>query len=387
MNQCRSSPKSKQKKISNYYIVKCAQPKDKYIPTPISELEKMKKAKVVKPYTPSSKVNWSDYTTTVANSEEIRKLIRRNGFVIVKDVLNSDECKEIIDGVWDSMEKITAKLDIPFDRKNPSTWKSIKKQRNTRDIYCDHGIVHSDVLWKIRQNPNILRVYSKLLRCRPKDLLVSFDGVSVHTPPEYGHNKRAWYNNDSWYHVDSGTDRKCFQSWVTALDVNPGDYTTGFFVESHKSFNKFRRKFNITSKKNFYKLRTKREMEYYEKRHRQIRISCPAGSLVVWDSRLMHSGLKPLKTRAKPNHRILCFISYGNRINASPKTIRKRIDLYRKRRATTHWTDINLCVAPEVKLENLTKLETFPLETEMLKSLVGFPVSKTLISYLNTKDE
>lgn len=379
-------PKYKQKKIRDYYIVKSyTQPKDKYIPTPLEKLKKMKKAKV-EPYIPfsnpqpshhaSTKVNYSNYTTTVSNSEEIQRLIKKNGFVIVKDVLNANECKEMIDGIWDSMEKITAKLNVPLDRNKSSTWGSIKKQHNIHNIYCDHGIVHTDALWKVRQNPNILRVYSKLLRCRPKDLLVSFDGVSVQTPPEYNNCKRGWYNNDSWYHVDSGTHKQCFQSWVTARDVNPEDYTIGFFVKSHKSFNNFRKQFNITSKKNFYKLRTKREVEYYETKHRQIRISCPAGSLVVWDSRLMHSGLKPLKTRTKPNHRTVCFISYGNRFNAAPKTIIKRINLYNNRRATTHWTDSNLCIAPEVKLEGLTKLETFPLETETLKSLVGFPDSK-----------
>ena len=384
----------KQKKLyDDYYIPEpYTQTKDLYIPTPIKRLKKLKKTKV-EPYVPriislnpstnpqpsryaSTDVNWLDFTTTVSNPEKIRRLIEKNGFVIVKDVLNADECKEVIDEIWDSMEKITAKLHVELDRNKPATWSNIKKQHNIRNIYCNHGIAHTDVLWKIRQNSNILQVYSTLLRCRPKDLLVSFDGVSVHTPPEYSNNKRGWYNNNSWYHVDSGTNRQCFQSWVTARDVNPGDYTIGFFVKSHKSFNNFRRRFNITSKKNFYKLRTKQEMEYYEARHHQIRISCPAGSLVVWDSRLLHSGLEPLRTRTNPNHRTVCFVSYGNRVNATPKTLHKRISLYRNRRATTHWTDINLCTIPEKKIGNLTKLETFPLETKMLKSLVGFNESE-----------
>lgn len=394
---------------------------EEYIPTSIEYLKKTKKRKKVEPYVPhttgaipnhliyipthtpqpskcaSTDVNCLEFTATVFNTEKIRRLIRKNGFVIVSGVLRTDECKEVIDGVWKCMEKITRG---ELNRNNPSTWGSITEQRNVRDVYRDNGIAHAEFMWKVRQNPNVLRVFSTLLRCRPKELLASFDGVSVQTPPEErekenGKQKQqscqsrttsGWYCKNSWYHVDSiNASTHRLQSWVTARDVNPGDYTLGVFVGSHKSFDDFRQRFNlVTNAAKIYELRTKEEMDYYETRYRQIRISCPAGSLVVWDSRLVHSALEPLRNRKNPNHRTVCFLSYENRHKTSRQILDQRVSLYRNRRATTtHWADSHSTVPEKNFLGNLTNLKTSPPETDMLKSLVGFPESVLSLSKYN----
>lgn len=319
-----------------------------------------------------------DFTVSFLDEDEtkIKRLLDEYGFAIVTDVLTDQECQRVIDGVWDSVEKITKGLDIPVDRNNSLTWSGIRKQENIRNLYKFHGIAHAEFLWTLRQNPNILRIFSSLYNCRPEDLLASFDGLSMQTPPEYGNN-RGWYNNNSWYHVDQSytrPKRECYQGWVTARDVRPGDYTTGFFVGSHKSFEDFGKKFKSTKKDDFNKLLGREQMEFYEARHDQIRVSCPAGSLIVWDSRSLHSGLDPVKERKRPNERIICFLSYGPRFGASKKFLQKRIGLYESRRATSHWAHMNLRTIPEKKPSHagIRKLESSPIETKCLRLLVGY---------------
>ena len=321
-----------------------------------------------------------EFTTTLQNTKKIEQLLADNGFVIIRNVLNAAECQEIIDGVWDSMEKITADLEIPLDRNNRQTWASMKKQENIRNMYSQHGIVHAEFFWKLRQHPNILAVFSLLYNCQPKDLLASFDGLCMQTPPEYSTRGRGWYHS-SWYHVDQSYTRpkkECFQSWVTARDVRPNDYTIGFFKGSHKSFREFGEKFGIKKRGDLNKLETPEQMEFYESRHQQIRITCPAGSLVVWDSRLLHSGLEPLRGREKPNFRTVCYLSYGPRHDVRPHILQKRIDLFRKRRATSHWTHVHMRTIPDKPPteSRIWQLQTEPLQTDLLKWLVGFPESE-----------
>ena len=315
-----------------------------------------------------------EFTAELWDYTKIDRLLTENGFVIVKDVLNAEECREIIDGVWDSMEEITSNLEIPLDRNDPKTWKSMKKQANIRNMYKYHGIVHAEFMWKLRQHPNVLNIFSKIYKCQPQNLLASYDGLSMQTPPEY--SKTGWFRS-CWYHVDQSyarPQRECFQGWVTARDIDPGDYTTGFFVGSHKSFKEFGERFGVTNKEDFNKLKTKEQMEFYESRHDQIRVTCPAGSLVVWDSRLLHSGLEPLKGRKNPHYRTICFLSYGPRFNVSNHILKKRQNLYKNRRATSHWSHMNLRTIPEKTPPDprIKKLESKPLETATLRKLVGY---------------
>ena len=321
----------------------------------------------------------SKYTTTADDMTGIRRLVGRHGFAIVEDALSKEQCRDVIDGIWDSMEKITSGLKTPLKRNDSRTWPSIKQQSHMHNIYTDHGIVHAEFMWRLRQNEKIMRVFSDLYACKPEDLLVSYDGVSVQTPPENG-NRGGWYKN-CWYHVDQSytrPEKECFQSWVTGIDVNPGDYTISFFVDSHHSFKDFGEYFNITNRGDFFKLKTQEQMQFYESRHDQIRITCKAGSMVVWDSRLLHSGLEPLKDRETPNTRMVCFLSYSPRQGVPQWVLLKRRRLFETRRATTHWSGAHMKTAPSMMLKrdsdgySLKTLRSRPKMTRTLNYLVGF---------------
>ena len=67
------------------------------------------------------------------------------------------------------------------------------------------------------------------------------------------------------------------------------------------------------------------------------RVTCPKGSLVLWDSRIIHCGVESVRGREKQNFRAVCYVSYGPRAHASAKDLVKKRKAFEDLRMTTHW--------------------------------------------------
>jgi hypothetical protein len=80
-------------------------------------------------------------------------------------------------------------------------------------------------------------------------------------------------------------------------------------MESSNNFHKaFREHFNIEKKDDWYQLNEK-ELQFYKDKGCEIkRISCPAGSMVMWDSRTSHCGVESIKGRSQSNFRNVSYI-------------------------------------------------------------------------------
>ena len=318
-----------------------------------------------------------EFTTTIFDPDKIVESLDKNGFVIIKNVLNSEECKNVIDGAWKCLEKASVDFRTPIDRNNPETWSCIDELSTYKNIFKHYGFAHSDFMWDVRQNEKILKIFSLLYNQPTEKLLASFDGFSFQAPPEI--INRGWFDKDYWFHVDQSytrPEKEVYQSWVTARDVQPGDFTISFFVGSHKSFKDFGKRFDICNKKDFYKLRTKEQMAFYESRHNRIDVTCLAGSLVIWDSRLLHCNVRPRRERKEANFRTICFISYGPRLSGIKfkNLIKKRKDLFEKRSATGHWANSRVYASKhndEKRRRKRIKCITDEPGEITLKSLVG----------------
>ena len=132
------------------------------------------------------------------------------------------------------------------------------------------------------------------------------------------------------------------QSWVTACHVNPGDATLHFLEGSnrfHKAFREAKANDALFKKAgDWYKLESEDEINFYKSRGCLAKsISCPRGSLVLWDSRTIHCGTEALKERIVPNIRCVVYLCYTPRILASSATIRKRITAFNELRTTNHY--------------------------------------------------
>lgn len=292
-----------------------------------------------------------EYNKYKTNLEGLKDTLDKWGVAIIPKVLNGEECEDMKNGIWNYLEHISQTWDIPIKRDIQkkgereliinNSWKQFYKLLPLHSMLLKNwGIGHSQVCWDLRQKEKILKIFAHLYDTTTDNLLVSFDGFSFCPPPEK--TNRGWeVKNKSWLHSDqsyTNSDFKCIQSWVTAYDVNEGDGTLMFLERSHKFHKQFAEYFNVQSKKDWYLL-DKDNIHFYEhiNRCKRIKIKCPKGSLVLWDSRTIHCGSQPMKGRINHDFRMVVYLCYQPRDKATKKQLEKRRKAFEELRTTSHW--------------------------------------------------
>jgi ectoine hydroxylase-related dioxygenase (phytanoyl-CoA dioxygenase family) len=276
---------------------------------------------------------YEKYKTT---KEGLMTTIEEYGVAIIPSVLNENECNEIIDGLWDYFEHITKEWEVKINRNDKKTWREIYKLYPLHSMLFQYWSAgHTQVSWNVRQNPKMVDIFANLWKT--DDLLVSFDGLSFHLPPE--DTNKGW-NRQTFYHTDQSFTQpgfQCIQSWTTAYDVNEGDATLAFMEKSNRYHKDFGDKFEIKDKSNWYKLSKEQEQFYLEKGCDYKKIKCPKGSLVLWDSRTIHCGVEPLKERTVPNVRAIIYLCYMPKHLCNKKELDKKKDTFNELRTTSHY--------------------------------------------------
>jgi ectoine hydroxylase-related dioxygenase (phytanoyl-CoA dioxygenase family) len=320
------------------------------------------------------------YEKYVTDAQNLKQTIDTYGVAIIPNVIDQSECDKMINGMWNHLEHITKHFKVPINRNNEASWNSSSQLYFLHSMLNQHfGIGQSQFTWDLRQNPKIADIFATLWSVQKEDLLVSFDGASFHFPPEK--LKKGWFRNNNWLHTDQSYTRNdfdCVQSWVTAYDVNEGDATLTFLENSHLYHKDFAKKFGITDKADWYKLKGTKEYEFYitEKKCTRTSIKCPAGSMVFWDSRLIHMGQEPLKERLKPNFRCVAYLCYTPRSRATDEKIKKKIKYFEDLRTTNHYphNPRPFPVLPRTYGSPIPKIEpiTKPIINDFGRRLIGY---------------
>ncbi len=283
-----------------------------------------------------------EYTKYVCGVDNIQSMLDNYGVAIVPNVLDEKECEEMKKGMWDYLEHITSQMDVPINRANPDSW------RTFRQLYPKHSMLlqlwsvgHAQFIWNLRTNPKVIKPFEKIWKTKAEDLLVSFDGASFHFPPETTNFGWENPNNKSWIHSDQSFLRngfECVQSWINAFDTNEGDATITILEGSNKYHKDFATHFKPTNTDDWYVL-GEEELNWYIKTKgcRKVNIKCPAGSMVLWDSRTIHAGVEVNPTRSKPNFRCVVYLCYTPRTKANRSVLEKRIGAWENLRMTSHW--------------------------------------------------
>ena len=159
----------------------------------------------------------------------VKDTIDQYGVAVIPNLLEPDEIEAFREGAWHTLEQLTSITETPVRRDDTSTWHGYKQLFPMHSMLIQHfGIGHANFIWKLRQNAKVIMVFQMLYGLqRPDELLVSFDGMSIHLPHEIV-NPRAGYFRNTWYHCDQSflrNEDECYQSWLTAYDVNQGDAT------------------------------------------------------------------------------------------------------------------------------------------------------------------
>ncbi len=322
------------------------------------------------------------YEKYVTTKEGVRDTLNEYGVAIIPNVLNEEECEEMRNGMWEYLEHITSDFEIPINRNNEESWRSL------RLLYPKHSMLiqewnigHTQLSWNLRQNPKIYEIFAHIWNVAARDLLVSFDGCSFHFPPEI--TKFGWYRGNQWLHCDQSylrNDFECVQSWINGYDTNEGDATLTFFEGSNKHHREFRERFNITDREDWYKLENSDQHDFYvnEKGCKQYHIKCPKGSLVLWDSRTIHCGSEPMKGREIPNMRCVVYLCYAPRNLITTRDLNKKIKAFEEMRTTNHWP-CKPKLFPKIPrtyggpIPPVKKIEA-PIVNEIGRRLIGYEV-------------
>jgi len=270
--------------------------------------------------------------------------LRTKGVAVIPSLLNEQECQEIISGLWSDIETATSLFAIPVNRNYSNTWRSFY------DLLPAHGMLlqhhqfgQSQTVWNVRQNPKIVQVFAQIWNVPESELLVSFDGISFHIPPEI--TNRGWYrDNGGWLHCDQSFQRnnfECIQSWVCGYDTNPGDATLTYLEGSHLYHGQFANErfgnLQAIPKSDWYKLNQEEINWYTQHGCIQKDVVCPKGSLVLWDSRTIHSGKESVRGRPQINLRAVVYLCYTPRSLITTSNLNKRIEAFQNRRTTNHY--------------------------------------------------
>lgn len=318
--------------------------------------------------------NSEKYYTDIDN---ILNKINEYGVAIIPNVLNTEECDNNFNKMCEYFNYITQNWDIPLNIKNPETYRQFWNLFPMHSMLIQHwNAGHSQYVWDIRQNEEIINIFAKIWDCKNDELLVSFDGISFHLPPET--TNRGWFRN-LWLHCDQSFTRnefECVQGFITLRDINEGDATFCFIEKSNNFHKEFAEKFEKKDKKDWCKL-TDDEISYYYQLGCELkRIKAPKGSLILWDSRTIHCGVEPLKNRLVPNFRSIVYLCYMPRYKSTEKQIQKKIKAFENLRMTTHWP-CNIKLFPKNprtygnELKEIKKID-FPIINNIGRNLIGF---------------
>ena len=286
--------------------------------------------------------NEYEYEKYVSSKESIREKLAQYGVAIVPNVLDTHEINAMVEGMWTTLEFLTEKFEIPIKRNQIDTYASIKFLRPIETvIFQQWSIGHAQFIWNLRQNAKVAEIFATIWNVDIEDLLVSFDGASFQMPPEI--TKFGFYTGEEIYHTDQSLGRnnlECIQSWITAFDVNQNDATLTFLEGSNKFHGEFARRFDIADTGDWYVVSgRKKQMDFFtgEKKCAEKCIKCPAGSLVLWDSRTIHFGLPAQPKRADPNFRCVAYICMLPRSVSNEKEIEKKKRAFEQMMTTSHW--------------------------------------------------
>lgn len=253
------------------------------------------------------------------NVEKALGIVRDKGVAVLTSRLSDEECFALNDQMWEALEE-TSHGEIKQD--DQESYSKI-----TRLLSTKHGgliqnyMGHAQYIWDVRSNPKVMEFYRKLYKCKAEDLLVSFDGVTIGIA-HLGTGDHGLYKGNNWLHLDqapSNSKFQCVQSWVTTNNVRPGDATLRCLLGSHKYHANFAQTFRLRHKTNDWFKLTDNQVAWFKhfRKCEDVCITCPAGSQVLWDSRLVHSGIESLPLETHPsgvlNTRNVIYVCYQPR--------------------------------------------------------------------------
>lgn len=282
------------------------------------------------------------------------KHLHEHGYQVIPNVFTAERCEEI----HAALKQWYADVGTGVDFNNPNTWKSENLPYTIHGIHQHYSVGHIQPVWNVRQDPQVVNVFSELWNTAPTEMLSSFDGFCLQPPPEWlgraPQARKGIYSElgleGSWYHYDqrrAKVGRHCIQGFVTLQDQTEDDATLMVLAGSHKYHQAFFEHFDKTHEEikerakagDWVKFNQLSELKWVATQPgvKEVRVVAPKGSLVLWDSRTAHCSGKPRPDRAIPQWRSLVYTCLQPRRLATPKDLNRKRELFNARRTSNHW--------------------------------------------------
>lgn len=261
------------------------------------------------------------------------KELAEKGYMVIPNVVDAALCEKVKSRIFGWFENVcdASGKNLGFDRNRPETF--FKSQSDDTEekkdwpssmygIFQQYGLGQTEWAWWIRAYPTINKVFEALYSGQEiqqetkeaeTEMVTSMDAVGVMAPPELrplpsGARKQrpGFDRGNRWWHFDQGITEglRCIQGFVAITDSDEDDGTFVCLPGSHKYHSEFMRTFgcNYTDAGDWIKPNPFELKWIMDKAGlNEVRVKAPQGSLVLWDSRLLHCNAPPVQGRAHPD--------------------------------------------------------------------------------------
>ena len=264
---------------------------------------------------------WLKYT--------IRTNLRKNGYCVIPDILTAEEVadyKLMFFALYEKNEQIR----LQHARNDP------------HGIFKRGPFAHSLMRTYILTHPKVLKCFE--LMHGTANLVGSQDGCAYIAPQDKANAHSVWTHVDqspnSFEKVSPEAEatytasqeyvngKKCVQGMVTL--THNKSRTFRVYPGSHLLTRKWMLETGKTGSANWHKV----EREYLAK-HTYVNVEVPAGSLVLWDSRVWHQNTN----ESTGEERLVSYVCYLPRDHPGNTAVqaKKRLEYFAKKRTTSHW--------------------------------------------------
>lgn len=302
---------------------------------------------------PGFYIRYTDEKEIIATPETVYDVVRRYGIAIVKNVINEKEITDANTGMWNYLKTVTLNFPHPIDEFELETWSSIYEMSPDKDnLINSWQIGHSQFMWDLRQNEKIVDIFAKIWRCSKQELLASFEGCMISFPPEI--TKKGYSYEALKYYFEQPYLQRNFnfiRSFVTTYDINQGDCTFAYIEGSQQQRAYYANQHKIETDKSDVLLNPEDLQWFLDRGCRQRTITCKAGDMIFWDTRLAKTIKHPMPNRKTYNVGLFAYLSYFPKKLVEDKIALKRINAF----------ELKLCMLP--KPVNKTTIPAYPCHT------------------------
>lgn len=269
-------------------------------------------------------------TRELTDREQILKDLDQYGYCVVR-AIEEAEADQLYSMIWDSLEA----LSTGINRNDYRTWKNqINWPYNLHGIIKNFSVGWWPACWEARVKCK--KIFEMLWQT--SDLITSFDGLCMMRPPEI--DQGLYRGTGHWHHRDQSLleDRLIsVQGFINLLDC--GDQDGGLMVwpELHKCTQQFR----AETPKHLANWVMFEEAQM--SRFRSLKVNLKKGEFALWDSRLPHQNVVPVRGRNIAGRSVLdlfrsvIYVCMFPRTNLTQEGYATRLKAIKEQLSTGHY--------------------------------------------------